>query len=112
MNARDKVILSKITKYIQDVFAYTSGMDFQQFMADAKTTAATAFAIGQMGELANSISDELRMAHADIPWKGLRGMRNKIIHDYENVDFTMLWQTIIEDLPNLHEQLQRLLQSQ
>lgn len=40
-----------------------------------------------------------------IPWNSIRGMRNRIVHDYENVDLSVLWGTIKESLPNLKDQL-------
>ena len=41
-----------------------------------------------------------------IPWKSIKGMRNRIVHDYENVDLSVLWGTIKESLPELKEQLE------
>jgi len=107
MNAKDKIILQKIQKHIREAMSYTKGMTFEQFMEDGKTVSATAFVASQMGELANSISSQTREAYPTIPWKELRGMRNRIIHDYENIDFAMLWQTVTEDLPALLKDFDR-----
>jgi uncharacterized protein with HEPN domain len=99
MNAKDKIILQKIQKYIGEIISYTQGMTLEQFMEDGKTVSATAFAASQMGELANNISSEASELYPMLPWKELRGLRNRIIHDYENIDFNMLWQTVTEDFP-------------
>ena len=74
--------------------------------------AACAFVVGQIGELANNISEETRTIHDDIPWRSIRGMRNKIVHDYDNVDMAVLWGTISKSLPELIKQLNDLLQRQ
>jgi uncharacterized protein with HEPN domain len=108
MNEKDDRILQKVKAYIQDAISYTQGLTFEQFMADGKTISATAFVIGQMGELANNISPETRETYPDFPWRELRGMRNRIVHDYENVDHIILWQTITEDLPLLTVEIDRL----
>ena len=70
---------------------------------------ATAFVLGQIGELAKEISSEVTTAYPEIPWKGMRGMRNRIVHDYENVDLAMLWDVIANDLPELLTQIGTLL---
>jgi uncharacterized protein with HEPN domain len=101
--------LQKIEKYISEVASYTQGMRFDQFMDDAKTVSATAFVVGQMGELANISSLQTRETYPALPWKELRGMKNRIIHDYENIDLAMLWQTITEDFPVLAKQINALL---
>jgi uncharacterized protein with HEPN domain len=109
MNDRDRILLQKIEKYILDAANYTAGMDFSVFSNDSKTISATAFVMGQVGELAKEISTDMTAAHPDIPWKGMRGMRNRIVHDYENVDLKILWGTISEDLPVLLSQIRAVL---
>ena len=101
MREKDRILLRKIVVHIQEILLYIKDMDFETFLADKKTINASAFLIGQIGELANQISDETQNNHSGIPWKNIKGMRNRIIHDYENVDFTVLWGTITESLPEL-----------
>lgn len=43
--------------------------------------------------------------YSDIPWNSIKGMRNRIVHDYENVDLSVLWGTIKESLPDLKDKL-------
>ena len=105
MNGKDKIILEKIIKYIDDAIDYTNNMDYNTFVDDSKTISASAFVLGQIGELANVVSDESIVANPQIQWKGMRGMRNRIVHDYENVDLNILWDTIINDLPELKTEL-------
>ena len=109
MSGRDRVILQKIVKYINEALFYTQGLDFDEFSQDSKTMSATAFALGQIGELAKEISSEIETAYPAIPWKGMRGMRNRIVHDYENVDLAMLWDVVASDLPELLAQITTLL---
>jgi uncharacterized protein with HEPN domain len=109
MSDRDRGILLKIEKYILDAGNYTAEMDYDSFSNDSKTISATAFVLGQVGELAKEISPDMTAAHPGIPWKGMRGMRNRIVHDYENVDLKILWETIRDDLPALLSQIRALL---
>ena len=56
----------------------------------------------QIGELANSLSEEFRQrTHAQIPWKMIRGMRNVLAHSYGEIDEEIIWETANHDIPFL-----------
>jgi len=95
-------------KYARDALSYVGDMDYDTFVADSKTLSAAAFVIGQIGEIANIVSDETQKATPEINWRGMRGLRNRIVHDYENVDLNMLWEVIEKDLPELIMQLENI----
>ena len=78
-------------------------------MSDKKTVFACAFTIGQIGELASNISEETIREYDSVPWRNIRGMRNRIVHDYEHVDMTVLWGTLKNSLPELIDMLNSLL---
>lgn len=109
MKSKDKIILQKISGYIDDVTQYIHGLSFEQFMADKKTISACAFTVSQIGELAKDISLSTQNEYSHIPWKSIRGMRNKIVHDYENIDFVVLWGTITKSLPELLDKIDEIL---
>lgn len=56
---------------------------------------------------ARRVSEETREAHPEMPWKQIVGMRHKIVHDYLNVDFEIVWQVVTGDLPELTRQLEK-----
>ena len=87
-------------------------MDFDEFLMDKKTVSACAFSVSQIGELAKELTTDIQNATPAIPWKSIKGMRNRIVHDYESIDFTVLWGTIGTSLPDLKNQLMRILESQ
>lgn len=62
-----------------------------------------------IGEAARKVSDEFRKDHPEIPWSDAMGIRHKIVHDYFEVSYTVLWSVIREELPGLAEALERLL---
>ena len=105
MTGKDRIILQKISIYINDVTQYIDGFSFENFKADKKTLSACAFSVSQIGELANEISENTQKMYKNIPWKSIRGMRNKIVHDYENIDLAVLWGTITKSLPELSNQI-------
>jgi uncharacterized protein with HEPN domain len=109
MKSKDRIIIQKIIVYIDDVEQYIYGIQAKDFLDDKKTITACAFTVSQIGELVKEISDETVSKYNFIPWSSIRGMRNKIVHDYENVDLSVLWGTIKESLPELKNKLKDIL---
>ena len=54
------------------------------------------------------MSDELRRANSDIPWREIVGMRNRLVHDYFDIDLPLVWDTVRYDLPDLVARLEPL----
>ena len=105
---RNDIIVSKLLAYTEKILDYCVGLDYDQFCRDTKLVEACVFNLSQMGELANRVDDEFAQAHADIPWRYLYGLRNRIVHDYEGVNLSLIWQIIEEDLPQLKETLSKI----
>ena len=109
MKSKDRIIIQKIMGYIDDIEKYTEGLQAKDFFDDKKTITACAFTVSQIGEIVKEISDETISKYNFIPWNSIKGMRNRIVHDYENVDLSVLWGTIKESLPELKEKLRDIL---
>ncbi|NEX16599.1 MAG: hypothetical protein C1943_08225 [Halochromatium sp.] len=54
-----------------------------------------------IGEAANRVSHETRQNTSEIPWRAIIGMRNRLVHGYDVIDYERLWDTITQDLPPL-----------
>lgn len=57
--------------------------------------------VAELGEAAKALPDETTDAIAGIPWRAVKGMREKVVHDYPEVDVAVLWATLTEALPDL-----------
>ena len=64
-----------------------------------------------IGEAATRVSQELADANPQIPWAKAAGMRNRLIHAYFDIDFDILWETVVTAVPALATELERLLES-
>ncbi len=105
MKSKDRIIIQKIITYIDDVEKYIEGLEARDFLDDKKTITACAFTVSQIGELSKEVTEETQNKYIEIPWKSIKGMRNRIVHDYENVDLSVLWGTIKNSLPELKDKL-------
>jgi len=101
-----KIIFRKLLGYIGKTLGYSEGMTYDEFIADARTVEACVFNLSQMGELVRLYVEELRELHPGIPWHSMYNLRNRIVHDYQGIDFYMIWDIIRQDLPVLLEKLE------
>lgn len=109
MKSKDRIIIQKIIVYIDDIEKYITGLEAKDFLDDKKTITACAFSVSQIGELVKEITDETIKKYPNIPWNSIRGMRNRIVHDYENVDLSVLWGTIKQSLPELKDKMKNII---
>ena len=109
MKSKDRIIIQKIIGYINDIEKYVENIDTKDFFDDKKTITACAFSVSQIGELVKEIDIETIEKYTNIPWNSIKGMRNRIVHDYENIDLAVLWGTIKESLPVLKNDLKDIL---
>ena len=86
-----------------------NGYNFKQFCDDEKTIDATIFAISQIGELVKNISKETMNKYNNIEWNMIKGLRNRIVHDYEGISLKSIWYVIENDLTELKEELQNMI---
>ncbi len=89
-----------------DSFALHSETDLQ----DIKTQLAVRKAYEVLGEIAKHLPDDLLQTHPGVNWKGLKGMRDILIHRYHDVDLHLLWDAV-EQLPALRAAVEALLAS-
>ena len=105
--------LEHIAEAIDNATAYIRELDnVAALERDHKTQAAVIRNIEIIGEAANTIqkqAPDFFTAHPELPWKDMRAMRNKVIHDYFDVELTVIWSTVKEDLPQLKQQINALL---
>lgn len=106
MKSKDKIILTKVLKYIEEIEELITGYSHEQFNKDRKTVNACVFNLSQIGELVGKVSEETTKENPNIEWRGLKALRNRIVHDYEGVNLNMVWGFLDTELEELKNQMQ------
>ena len=83
----------------------------KEFYSDEILKRAVTRALEIIGEASVKLSDEFKIKHPEIEWINLRGLRNRLIHDYAGVDYSIVWTTIQEDIPELYFQVTEILKN-
>ncbi|MEI7851127.1 MAG: DUF86 domain-containing protein [Kiritimatiellales bacterium] len=86
-----------------------SGVTEEDFMRDEKTQRAFARSFEIIGEAAKNIPDEFKALHPEVSWKAMTRMRDRLIHHYFGVDYSLVWNTVQADIPELERQLRKIL---
>jgi uncharacterized protein with HEPN domain len=106
---RDDATLLDIARAARLVLTFTVGMKRDAFVRDAKTQSAVLHQLMVIGEAVKRLSSEFRAAHAAVPWTLIAGMRDKLIHVYNEVDLDEVWRTVERDVPDLLGRIEALL---
>lgn len=99
----DDYYIKKILKDIKFIMANTEGITLQQLEANEVLCDSVLFRLIQISENSVKLTDEFKANHNNIPWQAIKGMRNQIVHEYGDVEFDIVYQTITEDIPEIYE---------
>lgn len=94
--------------YLRDIFAamiaiqeFIEGMDFETFIEDDKTASAVIRKLEIIGEATKNVPEEIRQNYPQVPWRQMAGMRDRLIHSYFGVDYSLVWETVKSQIPLL-----------
>ena len=87
----------------------TEGLSRSTFESDTKAVLAVTRLADIIGEAASQLVPSFRESHPEVPWAKMAGMRNRLIHNYWDVDPDVLWSVVGEDIPTVIPRLEALL---
>ena len=105
----DLLPLQHIIDAIDKISQYTKDKTFSDFNQDSQLYDAVLMELILIGEQAAKLSSEFKTQYTDIPWHKIIGMRNVISHDYFSIKPKIAWDTAVEELPLLKNQISQIL---
>lgn len=108
---RDNESLIDIEKAIRRILRYTDNISRAELEMNDEKVSAILYQIAVIGEATKRLSQEFRQQHPEIPWRDIAGMRDVLIHKYDQVDFDVIWDVVQTKLPELLTRIEPLLPS-
>ena len=101
----DFYYVSKMLKDIEFIINNTKDLTLELLRENEILTDSMMFRLIQISENSNKITESFKMRYKEIPWKAIKGLRNRIVHEYGDVDLTIVFDTIKNDIPILLQEL-------
>ncbi len=110
---KDSIIfISHIIESINLIEEFSKGLTKEKLADNKLKQSAIIRQIEIIGEAAKNLPKEFTEKHQDIPWKDIVGMRDKIIHQYFDIDINIVWDVLEVNLPEIKTKIQRILKDE
>ena len=109
MDHRLREYLRQLKIAAQQSIEFVDGMRYAEFERDTKTQRAVTMNLIILGEAAGKIEErfpDFATTHPEIAWTAIRGMRNRIAHEYFPLNFETIWSTVESELPQFIRQVE------
>ena len=97
----DRYYLEKMLKYMAEIVKDIRNVSYESFVENRILQDAMMLRLIQVSEYSKRLSDEYKTLNVAIPWTAVLGLRNRIVHDYGNVDMSIVYETLSRDIPEL-----------
>jgi len=106
MNRNKEVILDLI-RACNLIIKFCDNLNKETFLKDEKTQSSVLYQIVIIGEAVNRLSPDFIKFYPQIPFNAIRGMRNRVVHEYKEVDLDILWEVTQTNIPELLNQFKK-----
>lgn len=109
MYKTNEYYVEEIIKNLDFILNHMDGVTQKALEADEVLTDSMVFRLIQISETSKNLTDEYKTEHDSIPWGDITALRNRLVHDYGNVDMTIVYDTLTKDVLELKQELSVLL---
>ena len=93
--------IKKIITDLAFIINHTEGLTQAQLEANEVLVDSVMFRLIQIAENSDKLTDAFKEQYKTIPWRAVKGLRNRIVHEYGNVDLSVVYDTVRNDIPKL-----------
>ncbi len=97
----DAYYMQKICHDLQFIVKYMKNVDIEELQENEILLDSMMFRMIPLSENVKKLSEEYKRKRPEIPWNAIYGLRNRIVHDYGNVDLNIVFETLKNDIPEL-----------
>ena len=97
----DQYYIKKIVTDLSFIIAHTEDLSQTQLEENEVLIDSVMFRLIQISENSDRLTDAFKLQHASIPWRAMKGLRNRIVHEYGSVDLSVVYDTVQRDIPEL-----------
>lgn len=108
---RDLQSLLDMLQSAQIAMNYITGRSQEELATDLQLQDAIVHRLLIIGEASKRVSETTRQSLPTIPWTAINGMRNRLIHEYDETDLDIVWDTVVKSLPPLILELEKVVSS-
>ena len=108
MVKNDKYYKDKLVEDAEFIIKHMSDQTRESLDANPVLLDSMMFRLIQISESARNLSDEFKSNYHNVPWTAIYGLRNRIVHDYGNVDLNIVYETLKNDIPELLTMLEQI----
>jgi len=112
MSKDDLIFISHILESIELIEKFTKGVTKSNFLHSEMIQSAVIRKLEIVGEATKNTKRTFRKKYLEVPWEDMAGMRDKLIHDYFDVDLKIVWNVVKKELPSLKKQIQYILEKE
>ena len=105
----DEYYIKKIIKDIKFIMEKTDGITLEALEENEVLCDSVLFRLIQISENSVKLTQIFKDCHKESPWQAIKGMRNRIVHEYGDVDLNVVYQTITEDIPDICARLEKMI---
>lgn len=106
---RDAAVLVDIVLACREIIRFIAGLTQEQFAVNSLVRSAVIYQLQVIGEATKRLSAEFRDSHPTVRWKEMAGMRDRLIHHYDDINLDIVWRVVSQEVPPLLAQLEPLI---
>ena len=97
--------INKIVLDLDFIITHSKDVSYDEFSINEILVDSMMFRLIQISENSEKLTEKFKEEHNDIQWRAMKGLRNRIVHEYGAVDLTIIYDTLVKDIPKLKESI-------